>query len=185
MKPETSTRQLSFQCRTETIMVSFSFILTLSLAITSALATPTPTDADIAGGQVRPTPNNPETELKCPKVYTCKRGANNDGELIGKVPQDKAIGHFREAKTKAGKSGYPKRFYNNENLKFKKGCRDKKVELWELPVLNGGQRYAYDKPKQEAPPGPMRVYYTKDLKFCGIGTKSNRDNSGPVHLCKV
>ncbi|GES60498.1 hypothetical protein ATEIFO6365_0002100900 [Aspergillus terreus] len=150
-------------------MVSFSFILTLSLAITSALATPTPADADITGGQ----------------VYTCKRGANNDGALIGKVPQDKAIGYFREAKTKAGKSGYPKEFSNKENLKFQKGCRGKKVKLWELPVLDGGRRYAYDKPKQEAPPGPMRVYYTEDLKFCGIGTKSNPDNSGPVHLCKV
>ncbi|KAL5356233.1 Ribonuclease/ribotoxin [Aspergillus floccosus] len=150
-------------------MVSFSFILTLSLAVISALASPTPDDSAITGGQ----------------VYTCKRGANNDGALIGKVPQDKAIGYFHEAKTKSGKSGYPKRFTNNEKLKFQKGCRDKKVELWELPVLDGGRRYAYDKPKQDAPPGAMRVYYTKDLKFCGIGAKSKPDNSGPVHLCKV
>lgn len=65
------------------------------------------------------------------------------------------------------------------------GCRDKKAELWELPVLDGGRRYRYEKPKSEALPGRMRVYYTKDLTFCGIGTKSNGDNSGPAHLCQA
>ncbi|KAL4888564.1 Ribonuclease/ribotoxin [Aspergillus ambiguus] len=147
-------------------MVSLKFILAVSLAISSALASPTPTDSAITAGQVTSS------------IHTYLSGLTHTDIYL-------AIGYFREAKTKSGKSGYPKRFYNNEKLKFQKGCRDKKVELWELPVLDGGKRYPYDKPKKDAPPGSMRVYYTKDLKFCGIGTKSNPNNSGKVHLCRV
>ncbi|KAE8155206.1 Ribonuclease/ribotoxin [Aspergillus avenaceus] len=149
-------------------MVSFKYLVALALGATP-LASPTPLELDARAGQ----------------TYTCRKGEKNDGTLIGKVSQDKSIGYFREAKTTAGKSGYPMRFYNNEELAFGSGCRDKNAEIWELPVLDGGKRYDYQKSKKELNPGRMRVYYTKDLTFCGIGTKSNDDNSGPVHSCKI
>lgn len=52
-------------------------------------------------------------------------------------------------------------------------------------MLKNGRPYDYKKKKEGNNPGPMRVYYTKDLKFCAIGTKSNDDNSGNTHNCKV
>ncbi|KAI1852430.1 hypothetical protein JX265_011063 [Neoarthrinium moseri] len=153
-------------------MVNASYLFTL-LAATAAVASPIaePIEAD-------------SLEARAGQIYTCKKGDKNDGALIGKVPQDKAIGYFREAKTKSGKSGYPKKFDNKGKvMSFASGCTGK--EVWELPVLNNGVRYDYDKGKDGNNPGPMRVYYAADLTFCAIGSKSKDDNSGPPHNCKV
>ncbi|KAH8660325.1 Ribonuclease/ribotoxin [Xylariales sp. PMI_506] len=149
-------------------MVNVSYMLTMLFA---------------AAGMANPTAF-PELDARSGQVYTCNKGANNDGAFIGKVSQDKAIGYFRDAKTKTGTaSGYPKPFENNGGvMKFASGCTG---NVWELPVLASGQPYQYAKKKDGNNPGPMRVYYTSDLKFCGIGAKSQDDNSGPPHNCAI
>ncbi|KAL8412914.1 hypothetical protein RB596_009457 [Gaeumannomyces avenae] len=66
-------------------------------------------------------------------------------------------------------------------MKFPSGCGS---DVWELPVLKSGKPYDYKSKKGDSNlPGPMRVYYTKDLKFCAIGAKLNPDGSGDPHNC--
>lgn len=103
--------------------------------------------------------------------------------MFGTVSQDKAIGYFRQAKTKPGKSGYPAPFSNiGKPMKFASGCNK---DVWELPVLANGKPYDYNKKKDQAPPGEMRVFYTKDLKFCGIGSKEKRGGTGNPTNCEL
>lgn len=122
------------------------------------------------------------------KVYTCKVGEKNDGALLGEISQDRAIGYFRAAGTKKGTaSGYPKTFGNAGSvLRLASGCTP--TNVWELPVLKSNKPFDINKKinkgkADENDPGPMRVYYTDKLKFCGIGTKSEMDNSGNPHNC--
>ncbi|KAF4822941.1 hypothetical protein CGCTS75_v010542 [Colletotrichum tropicale] len=142
-------------------MVAYTYFLGL-LAASVAIASPVP---------------NPDEEfsLEAP-------GANNDGVLYGEISQDKAIGFFRDAKTSTGASGYPKPFGNQGNvMKFASGCGS---DVWELPVLKSGKPYDYKSKKGTSNnPGPMRVYYTKDLKFCGIGGKLKPNGTGNPHNC--
>ncbi|KAI8278397.1 hypothetical protein K4K59_009234 [Colletotrichum sp. SAR11_240] len=152
-------------------MVAYTYFLGL-LAASVAIASPVP---------------NPDEEFsleaRAGQVYICKAGANNDGVLYGEISQDKAIGFFRDAKTKTGTgSGYPKPFGNQGNvMKFASGCGS---DVWELPVLKSGKPYDYNAKKGSSnSPGPMRVYYTKDLKFCGIGGKLKPDGTGNPHNC--
>ncbi|KAL6852244.1 hypothetical protein ACO1O0_006785 [Amphichorda felina] len=153
-------------------MVSPSYLLTL-LAATVAVASPTPL------------PNEDYSlETRGGQVYVCRAGDDNKGQLYGQVRQDRAIGYFREAKTKTGKSGYPKPFSNNGKvMKFPSGC---KKDVWELPVLASGLPYDYNSKKGGVNnPGEMRVYYTKDLKYCGIGGKKNVGGTGNPHNCEL
>ncbi|KAL8291084.1 hypothetical protein RB597_005557 [Gaeumannomyces tritici] len=151
-------------------MPSFTYLLTL-LAATAAVASPAPV------------PNDDYTlQARAGQSYVCKAGDKNDGVEYGVIGQDRAIGYFREARTSTGTgSGYPKPFDNKGNvMKFPSGCGS---NVWELPVLNKGKRYDYKAKKDGNSPGPMRVYYTKDLKFCAIGAKLNPNGSGNPHNC--
>ncbi|KAJ3543940.1 hypothetical protein NM208_g3312 [Fusarium decemcellulare] len=153
-------------------MVSYTYILTL-LAATVALASPAPIPND-----------DSSLEARAGQVYICRAGDDNKGQLYGEIGQDKAIGFFRDAKTKTGLSGYPKKFGNEGNvMKFASGCT--KDNVWELPVLANGKPYAFDKKKDGNSPGTMRVYYTKDLKFCAIGGKKNPNGTGNPHNCAL
>ncbi|CAH0056232.1 unnamed protein product [Clonostachys solani] len=118
--------------------------------------------------------------------YICRAGDYNNGTLYGTVSQDRAIGYIREAKTKKGRSGYPKKFNNNGNImKFPKGCSR---DIWELPLLPNGKPYHFTNKKSYSNPEYIRVYYTKNLKFCGIGAKRVRSttirNNFP-HNCQL
>lgn len=97
---------------------------------------------------------------------------------------DRAVGYFRDAKTNTGASGYPKPFDNRGNvMKFASGC---KTDVWELPLLASGKPYDYKKKKgDDNKPGPIRVYYTKNLKFCAIGAKEKPDGTGNPHNCQL
>ncbi|KND86394.1 hypothetical protein TOPH_08971 [Tolypocladium ophioglossoides CBS 100239] len=150
-------------------MVAYAYLLTL-LAATAAVASPAPV------------PNQDfSLAARAGQFYVCKAGKDNDGQLYGDISQDKAIGYFRDAKTNSGSSGYPKPFDNKGGvMKFAKGCGK---DVWELPVLANGKPYDYNKKKEGNSPGPMRVYYTKDLKFCAIGAKQNPDGKGNPHNC--
>ncbi|KAF9878368.1 hypothetical protein CkaCkLH20_04406 [Colletotrichum karsti] len=151
-------------------MLQSTFILGL-LAATATVASPMPNpDGDFS------------LQTRAGQVYICKAGANNNGGLYGEIGQDKAIGFFRDAKTNTGGSGYPKPFDNKGNvMKFASGCGK---DIWELPVLANGKPYDYKSKKgANNGPGPMRVYYTKDLKFCAIGGKLNSDGTGNPHNC--
>ncbi|GJC83029.1 hypothetical protein ColLi_05867 [Colletotrichum liriopes] len=152
-------------------MVSYTYLLTV-LAATAAVASPAPLPNSDGTIEIR----------QSGQVYVCKAGANNDGVKYGEVGQDSAIGYFREAKTKAGSSGYPKKFDNKGSvMKFASGCAS---DVYELPVLSDGKRYDFNAKKGSSnKPGPMRVYYTKDLKFCGIGAKEKADGTGNPHNC--
>ncbi|KAI1246458.1 hypothetical protein MGN70_013357 [Eutypa lata] len=156
-------------------MVNIGYFLTVFAATAAALPAVTPVEPSAL-------------EARAGQSYTCKKGDKNDGAFLGDISQDKAIGYFRAAGTKKGTaSGYPKQFYNNGNaLKFASGCTTSNV--WELPVLSSNKPFDINKKinkgkPDENNPGQMRVYYTDKLKFCGIGTKSKDDNSGPVHNC--
>ncbi|GKT51268.1 uncharacterized protein ColSpa_11449 [Colletotrichum spaethianum] len=152
-------------------MVSCTYLLTL-LAATAAIASP-----------VRLSNQNGTVKIRqSGQVYVCKAGANNDGVTYGEVSQDCAIGYFREAGTKAGFSGYPKKFDNKGNvMKFASGCNE---NVYELPVFSNGKRYDFNAKKGSInKPGPMRVYYTKDLKFCGVGAKEHIGGTGNPHNC--
>ncbi|KAK1702349.1 hypothetical protein BDP67DRAFT_585458 [Colletotrichum lupini] len=141
-------------------MVSYTYILTL-LAATASIASPTPLLGEDG---------------------TIETRAKNDGALYGTVKYDTSIGYLREAKTTAGSSGYPKPFDNRGNvMTFASGCSG---TVYELPVLADGKRYDFNAKKGTTNrPGPMRVYYTKDLKFCGIGAKEKADGTGNPHNC--
>lgn len=125
------------------------------------------------------------TQNEFEQTYTCKKGNQNDGAVVGTVSQDKVIGYLRQAGTKKGASGYPTTFTNNNNvIKIPSGCTKK--QLWELPVLANGKPYDINKKKGDNNPGPMRVYYADDLTFCAVGVKENpENNSGNPHNCKV
>ncbi|PHH92183.1 hypothetical protein CDD83_8569 [Cordyceps sp. RAO-2017] len=151
-------------------MVAYNFLLTL-LAAAVAIASPAP----------MPNEDSP-LEARAGQVYVCRSGAQNNGQVYGEIRQDRAIGYFRDAKTHQGQSGYPKPFDNKGKvMKFPKGCGK---DVWELPVLANGRPYAYkDKKGNNNRPGPIRVYYTKGLKFCAIGGKLNPDGTGNPHNC--
>ncbi|KAK2594627.1 hypothetical protein QQS21_007664 [Conoideocrella luteorostrata] len=154
-------------------MVAYTYILTL-LAATAALATPAP----INDGELT-------LEARAGQKYICQGGKDNKGENYGEVSYDKAVGFFRDAKTNTGASGYPKKFDNVGNvMKFKKGC---KKNVWELPLNSNGKPYDYKKKKAGNSPGPIRVYYTKNLKFCGIGAKEHKKDVRPnnPHNCAL
>ncbi|KAK1482415.1 hypothetical protein CTAM01_13575 [Colletotrichum tamarilloi] len=152
-------------------MVSYTYILTL-LAATASIASPTPLLGEDGTIETR----------QSGQSYTCKAGAKNDGALYGTVKYDTSIGYLREAKTTAGSSGYPKPFDNRGNvMTFASGCSG---TVYELPVLADGKRYDFNAKKGTTNrPGPMRVYYTKDLKFCGVGAKEKADGTGNPHNC--
>ncbi|KAF9871002.1 hypothetical protein CkaCkLH20_11419 [Colletotrichum karsti] len=151
-------------------MVSFTYLLTL-LAASAAVATPVALLNEDSTVGIR----------QSGQVYVCKSGAKNDGTVYGDIGYDKAVGYFRAAKTTKGASGYPKPFDNKGNvMTFASGCSS---NVWELPVLANGKAYDYNSKKGGNSPGPMRVYYTKDLKFCGIGAKEKADGTGNPHNC--
>ncbi|UNI13284.1 hypothetical protein JDV02_000041 [Purpureocillium takamizusanense] len=153
-------------------MVAYSYLLSL-LAATAAVASPAPIPNDEFS-----------LEARAGQIYVCKAGADNNGQHYGDISYDKSIGFFRDAKTKTGQSGYPKPFDNKGNvMKFAKGCGK---DVWELPVLANGKPYNYKEKKGDKnKPGPMRVYYTKDLKWCGIGGKLKPDGTGNPHNCQL
>ncbi|GAB0134925.1 hypothetical protein EsDP_00003277 [Epichloe bromicola] len=153
-------------------MVAYSHVLTL-LAATVSLASPAPV-SDAAGFSL---------EARADQIYICKSGNNNNGKVkYGEVSYDKAVEYFREAGTTPGKSGYPKEFRNLGNvMTFPQGCNQ---DVWELPLLANGKRYDYNKKKGGNEPGPIRVYYTKNLMFCAIGAKENANGSGNPHNCQ-
>ncbi|KAI5867010.1 hypothetical protein GGS23DRAFT_553125 [Durotheca rogersii] len=149
-------------------MVGVTNILTL-LAATAVIATPVPNEEF-------------SLEARAGQSYICRGGLTNKGELFGEVSQDRAIGFFRNAKTNTGASGYPKEFDNKGKvMKFAKGCTK---DVWELPLLSTNKPYAFNSKKAGNRPGPLRVYYTKDLKFCGIGSKPTREGLGNPHNCE-
>ncbi|EJT70218.1 hypothetical protein GGTG_12391 [Gaeumannomyces tritici R3-111a-1] len=151
-------------------MVCFSQLFTLLIA-TAAVASP----VDIASSALEARQQG--------SMYVCRSGANNDGQAYGTVGMDKAIGYYRQAGIKAGASGYPKPFGNAGNvLKFASGCGS---DVYELPLLASGSAYLYNQKKTGNPPGPIRVYYTSALKFCGIGAKENPNGSGNPHNCQL
>ncbi|KAK7744767.1 hypothetical protein SLS62_010070 [Diatrype stigma] len=159
-------------------MVNAGYFLTVFAAAAAAMPAVTPNESFSA------------LEARAGQVYTCRVGANNDGALLGEVSQDRAIGYLRAAGTKTGTaSGYPKKFGNAGSvLKFASGCTS--TNVWELPVLANNKPFDINKKINKGKalandPGPMRVYYTDKLKFCGIGTKSNKDNSGNPHNCAL
>ncbi|KLU90390.1 hypothetical protein MAPG_10244 [Magnaporthiopsis poae ATCC 64411] len=166
-------------------MVSFSQLLTL-FAATAAVASPVPVLDEGAADLTIGNSINSATkvlEARAGSMYTCRAGASNNGQVYGTVGMDKAIGYFRQAGTTPGLSGYPKPFGNaGKVMKFKSGCGS---DVWELPLLASGKPYAYDKKKIDNPPGPIRVYYTSGLKFCGIGAKENPTGTGNPHNCKL
>ncbi|OJJ78711.1 uncharacterized protein ASPGLDRAFT_62359 [Aspergillus glaucus CBS 516.65] len=155
-------------------MVSFNYLFATVLAATAVVASP-----------VVASDENVSLEARAGQTYTCKKGNQNDGAVVGTVSQDKVIGYLRQAGTKKGASGYPTTFTNNNNvIKIPSGCTKK--QLWELPVLANGKPYDINKKKGDNNPGPMRVYYADDLTFCAVGVKENpENNSGNPHNCKV
>lgn len=122
-----------------------------------------------------------------PQVYICNGGADNNGIHYGDIQEDTAIKYYGRAKTSQGKSGYPKTFANQgELLKFPSVCNN--TEVWELPVLASGKPFDITKKKskkEQNHPGPMRVYYTKDLEFCTIGARMYQNDTGNPHNCDL
>ncbi|VUC24333.1 unnamed protein product [Clonostachys rosea] len=155
-------------------MVAFNSLLLTLLPVITALASPMSDEESFS------------LEQRAGRQYTCKGGDNNDGQLWGVVSQDRAEGYFREAKTNTGKSGYPKPFGNaGKVMKFPSGCGE---DVWELPLLANGNRFDFNQKKENNDPGQIRVYYTKDLKFCGIGAKktaNKQERGNNPHNCST
>ncbi|KAI9933043.1 hypothetical protein ASPWEDRAFT_42797 [Aspergillus wentii DTO 134E9] len=146
-------------------MVSIKAVLVAALTATTTMATPTPPSSNIIS-----------------QNYICAKGQFNNGTVLGHIPQSKVNAEYNEAGTKTGASGYPKKFENKDKLHLAPGCGTD-AGLWELPVLDGGKPYDYN--KTDANPGLMRVYYTTELRFCGIGVEGDADKADPDHLCRV
>ncbi|KAF4812306.1 hypothetical protein CGCSCA5_v009233 [Colletotrichum siamense] len=154
-------------------MVSFTQLLTF-LAASVAVASPV-SFSDNGEGII---------EIRAgDDVYVCKAGSSNSGALYGEIKLADAMRDVAAAKTTKGSSGYPKPFGNLGNvMNFASGCSS---DVWELPVLPGGKAYNYNAKKGGNSPGPIRVFYNKNLQFCGIGAKEKADGSGNPHNCAL
>ncbi|CAH0054731.1 unnamed protein product [Clonostachys solani] len=168
-------------------MVVFNRLFLTSLAAITALASATSDGESFSleqrSGRVH------VTDVSMKQLYTCNGGDKNEGQRWGIVSQDRAEGYFRDAKTKTGKSGYPKPFGNaGKVMKFPSGCAK---DVWELPLLPNeppfnGRPFDFNQKKENNDPGQIRVYYTKDLKFCGIGAKrtaNKQERGNNPHNC--
>ncbi|PFH58757.1 hypothetical protein XA68_13277 [Ophiocordyceps unilateralis] len=116
-------------------------------------------------------------------TYICRAGKRNHGPLYGEIGKDYAIASLLSANTTTGASGYPKPFDNSGNvLRFGRGCSHH--HLWELPVLADNRPFRIHLKESESNrAGPMRVYYTRHLRFCGVAAKLSPHATGALHLC--